>query len=296
MARRCWHLRYPRAGVGNAPLLTWPAPFFLGATAFLVACTGGGSSDDVPTRVPPADPVARFEELAKLEQAASFHVIYQLDTNYDVGEDEFAWLQDAGRVRWDDVSSNDRLSGESTIDDGTGSGISCIWITMADNTAADVICSPGPGGWDFQRDRALNDYFRYPGLVEFRGYRSVLEIEVECFGITIANMTGRICLSAEGVPLEVEAVVGLASDSTKYFFRAVEIRPPPTEAELLTPIIPDVPLRKEPELRFPDILTVTPTPSASALGDAQRWEGIALAELVLPDMPIVEEFLSHASQ
>lgn len=255
-----------------------------GAVLTLVTLLGscsstGDQAGSEPTRTPPADPVARFQELAELKDSATFHVIYSLKTGYDVDEEEFAWLQDGQRVRWDYVNtSKGHIGGRSSIDDGVGSGLTCVWATLEDNATADVRCSPGAYGWGLELDigSALGGFFLFPWFaksMEFRGYGEVLGVEVECFGTERRDFAGHICQSSEGVPMEIESEVRTGGQVHRYQFTAIEVRPPPGPAELLTPIIPDAPLGTEQDLR-----------------------GVPLAELALPAMPIVEEFLGDVSE
>lgn len=274
------------------------APLVLILALLLAACDDGGApSESVPTRSPPADAAARFQELSELKNAAAFHVIYELDTGSDIEEHEFAWLQDAKRMRWDDISipSRGTLVGTMTIDDGAGSGITCDWATL-DGKTARIVCSPGArAGNLWYMDEALNGYFRNPpDLMEFRGYGSVLGTATECFGVATTYLAGHICLSSEGVPLEIDSSVG-SYRANRYSLAAIDIRSPPSEAELLTPVIPEARLGVNwEELGFPS----SETPSAGHITgrEDEVWKDIAVVDLVLPDMPIIEDFFSEVEK
>ncbi len=254
----------------------------LALALLLAACDDGGGPppQSVPTRTPPADPAGRFQELEELRKAASFHIIYDRDMGDSPYKLEFAWLQDGERVRW--VRSNtleDALAGMSSIDDGAGSGLTCIWVTEKDWETAEVSCRPIARGYDMATlDLELNGPSGELALVleeevEFVGFRTVLDREVECFEATsgiLSKDSRTICYTAEGLPLEIESLVRRGG-GTPLLLTAKEIRPPPSDEEVLTPIIPDAPL-----------------------GQAAARREIPLDDLVLPSMPIIEDFFSEA--
>ncbi len=252
------------------------ASLALALALLLAACDddGGAPPESSPTRTPPADPAARFQELEALRKAASFHIIYDEDRGFS-GSEEFAWSQDGKRVRWEEVNTGeDALGGLSSIDDGTGSGLTCSWVTKKDWTAAQVGCDDVPrseGMWIL--DRQVNGPSVFQESVEFAGFGMVLDMEVECFTATSLNRDTRgICYSTEGMPLRIVSAVRGGADYG-IALMAKEIRPPPSEEELLTPIIPDASLGR----------------------DSARRE-IPLDDLVLPDMPIIEDFFSEAEE
>ena len=256
----------------------------LGLATFVAACAqGDGPSENLPTRTQPADPAGRFQELERLRKAARFHVVYDMDFGFRDYRAQFAWLQDGNVVQW--VESNtykDALGGTASIDDGVGSGLTCGWVTKKGWDRAEVSCEGVPRGVDMRAlDEQLNGLSGELGdalgeEVDFVGYRTVLGVEVECFtaifGILVKD-TRSICYSAEGLPLEIESVVGVGGTRAPIRLTAVEARSPPTEAELLAPIILDAPLGQDVTLRE-----------------------IPLHDLVLPSLPIVEEFFSEMGQ
>ena len=256
----------------------------VGMAIFLPACTeGGGASDSVRTPTPPADPAARFQELEQLRKAATFHVIYDMDLGLPAYKAQFAWLQDGKRVQWVDSNTyKDGLAGMSSIDEGSGNGLTCGWVTKQGWDKAEVSCRGVPRGFDMRiLDEQLNGLSGELGQalneeVDFSGFRTILGVEAECFTATFGILvkdSRSICYSVEGVPLEIESVVGVGGSRAPIRLTAKEIRPQPSDAELLTPIIPDAPLGQEVTLRE-----------------------IPLDDLVLPSLPIIQDFLGGAGQ
>jgi hypothetical protein len=221
--------------------------------------------------------------LEQLRKAATFYVIYDMDLGIPAYRAQFAWLQDGKRVQW--VESNtyeDALGGTSSIDDGSGNGLTCLWVTKKGWDKAEVSCEGVPRGVGMRiLDEQLNGITGELGQVlgeevEFVGFRKVLDVQVECFRATFGILikdTRSICYSAEGLPLEIGSAVGTGYSRAWIALTAIQIRQPPTEAELLTPVIPKAPLGQEVARR-----------------------DIPLEDLVLPSLPIVDDFLSEAGQ
>ncbi|HXF50617.1 MAG TPA: hypothetical protein VNM43_02920 [Dehalococcoidia bacterium] len=103
----------------------------------------------------------------------------------------------------------------------------------------------------------------------FVGYRTILGMRTDCFqGDSLFVLDSVVCVSEEGLPLAIDSLVGIGTGTVRLSFEATEVRPMPTEAELLTPILP----------------------GAMSLDREVDRRGVQLTELALPPLPFVQEY------
>ncbi len=209
--------------------------------------------------------MARFKELAQLEQQAQFHVVYELDRHRGGEQGQFSWMQTQRQVRWDEVVAGDgQITGTSIVPSNNGSRTQCIWTASSDSTTAEVACVTGGTGGDYHDD-LLTGFFSMPLSVSFVRYGTVMGIPTECYRVVSVGTAG-VCLTSDGVPLAIDSsTVGF-----RYSLAAIDVRSAPTDADVHAPL-------------------------GAGVADDMPHRTFPLDQLTLPSVPLIRAFLEGGS-